>query len=223
MSPVAADPERRQVLRASAGDYLAALLAGDLAAAHAAVANALLSGVPSAEVYARVVAAALNDVGRLWELGELSIADEHMASEITSGVLSLPGVRTARGSHSAVVACLTSEGHALGSKAVARAFAEAGWDVLYLGGHTPLEALVMLVAARSPGLVVLSVKLDWHLDELRDAVRAIRALSQSPAILVGGNGVRSRGDILGADAVTDDLADALAWAARTFPAAVPPA
>ena len=211
------DPDA--TLRQLAREYLGSLLEGDLAAARAGVANARLDGVAPAHIYQDVVARALEDIGRMWELKELSIADEHMASEISSAVLSSlwPIAPASLGAPSVIVACPAAEGHALGAKAVATGLAELGWNAVHLGARTPTDALVMLAEAREPDVVALSVKLPWHLGEVRDAVRALRALPRPPAILVGGTAVRNRPDDLGADAVADDLTEALAWARGAFP------
>src|SRR4051812_43375690 len=69
------------------GEYLAALLAPDPARARDLVVGALDDGTPAADLYLRVLAPAMHEIGSLWERAEISVAQEHIATQITQGVL----------------------------------------------------------------------------------------------------------------------------------------
>ena len=61
--------------------YTAALLAGDEIAAENTIREAMDAGLNSAEIDEGVIAPALWLMGALWERGEISVADEHLATE----------------------------------------------------------------------------------------------------------------------------------------------
>ena len=69
--------------------FAEALLRGDEVAAEVAVREALEAGMGTAEVDDEIIAPALWFVGELWERGEISVADEHIATEISLRVLAL--------------------------------------------------------------------------------------------------------------------------------------
>jgi hypothetical protein len=63
--------------------YAAAVLIGDEVAAEIVIREALEARLTSGEVDDEIIAPALWLVGELWERGEISVADEHIATEIS--------------------------------------------------------------------------------------------------------------------------------------------
>lgn len=203
---------------APSGPFLAALLEGDPVAAEGIVRAACRDGIPPHEIVTDVIAPAMRTVGELWMLGELSVAEEHMASEIVTGVVMrqlTPPPR--RGGRRAIVLCAPQDTHVLGARALASVLTERLWDVTFLGAATPTAAVELLVAARRPHLVAYSVKQVAHLPDVADAIARLRAVPDAPAVLVGGRATSGLRWDLGADRVDDTLASAVAWLDSTFP------
>ena len=69
--------------------YVDALLSGDQVAAEIAIREAMDAGLGTAQIDDEIIAPALWHVGELWERGEISVADEHVATEISMRVLAL--------------------------------------------------------------------------------------------------------------------------------------
>ena len=69
--------------------YAAALLSGDEVAAEIVIREAMEAGFTTPEIDDEIIAPALWLVGELWERGDISIADEHVATEISLRVLAL--------------------------------------------------------------------------------------------------------------------------------------
>ena len=63
--------------------YAAALLRGDEIAAEIVIREAIEARLTAAEIDDEIIAPALWFVGELWERGEISVADEHIATEIS--------------------------------------------------------------------------------------------------------------------------------------------
>src|ERR1044071_1289990 len=95
--------------------YASALLAGDEVAAELAVRDAIDARLTTAQIDEEIIAPALWLIGRLWARGEISIADEHLATEISLRVLALQRevTRTVqdRSGHTALLAAPTGEQH----------------------------------------------------------------------------------------------------------------
>ena len=70
-----------------ASGYLAHALAGRRREAERLVLDAARSGVPVAELYLHVFEPTQREVGRLWSLGELSVAREHFVTATTQFVM----------------------------------------------------------------------------------------------------------------------------------------
>ena len=190
--------------------YLQALLDGNMVEAAACVTDSLEHGVGVAFVYLEVLAAAQVEIGERWHRGEINVAQEHLASQITLAQmvrLRLAAPRDRSTGRRVVVAAVEGEHHDLGARIVADLLALDGWEVDFLGANTPTADLVAFVGEREPQLVLLSVTTADHLGAATQAVSALRELPQLPKVLVGGRVVRELPDesgALGADAVADE-------------------
>src|SRR3954452_19201870 len=81
--------ERWEMVAELGRTYAAALLIGDEVAAEIAVREAMEAKLSAAEIDDEIIAPALWVVGDLWERGEITVADEHLATEISTRVLAL--------------------------------------------------------------------------------------------------------------------------------------
>lgn len=201
-----------------ARQYLDALLECDGAAARRLVEDAVASGVPVEDVYLHVLQPALYQVGDRWADGQISVAQEHLATAVTEGVVSgLAGALAGPGDGGrprgrAIVTCTNGERHAMGARMVADFLAGAGWDVDYLAASTPSADIPRLTELLDADLVVLSTSLPWLLEEVPGICAALRALPRPPRIAVGGRAYGGDEELarrVGADVFAGDPAQLL--------------
>ena len=169
--------------------YLAALLARDQRGARAVVAEALADGASPEDLYLQVFQPALQEVGHRWALGDLSVADEHLATAVTHQLLDevSPRMRTVPwGGRLAVVSSTPDELHALGARMVADFLEADGWEVLQLGAATPADDLVAFVEREAPDMVALSTTTPRSLPGIADVLQQLRRAHPRPLIVVGG-------------------------------------
>jgi methanogenic corrinoid protein MtbC1 len=159
--------------------FLAAQLAGDRRGAVALVAKlATHQGAHSAAIRFAVIRAAQEEIGRLWQENQITIAQEHMATAISQLALAelfrheQPHPRNGR---RIVVACVEGELHDFPARLVADELDLAGYDVRYLGASVPTDHLLTFLATDRPDLLVLSATMAFHADAVRTAVRRLRA------------------------------------------------
>ncbi|MBV5326804.1 MAG: cobalamin-dependent protein, partial [Chlorobium sp.] len=99
-------------------------------------------------------------VGELWEINEISVAREHLATTITESMLSITyphlftGLQSAK---KAIISCTANEYHQLGGKMVADIFELHGWDTHFLGVNTPINELLACIDEIKPDLIGLSL------------------------------------------------------------------
>jgi len=168
--------------------YVEQLIAGEARQAQGIVAEALHLA-PASAVYHGLLSEALYEVGRRWELGDVTVAEEHLATGISEAILPqvafhLP--RAPRRRRTAIVACVPGELHAIGSRVVGDFLEAAGWDVLSLGALTPPGALCELVVARNAQVVALSASTAARLVELDEVLAPLTTLPRPPFVAVGG-------------------------------------
>ncbi len=111
------------------------------------------------DVFERIYRPALLETGRLWSVGALSVAQEHVAAGLmeTAGRDLLRVSRPKSASRRAIVACWEDEQHALPLIGVALAAQSRGFHAVVLGSRTPPSALGDAVRGFGPDLVCLSI------------------------------------------------------------------
>ncbi len=145
--------------------------------------------MPFAEAIQDVWRPVMFEVGRLWEIGEIPVAQEHFATGVVRMALTsmLRSLETAQeGSVEVVCACVPGEAHDLPLLAVAVELALAGWRVIWLGADVPLADLCALVATRTPDIVCLSAIYSRPSDEVLTAGRMVLASAPRTTVVLGG-------------------------------------
>ncbi len=206
--------------------YLDALLRGDRAEAARHVVAAVDRGVPLRDVYLHVFQACQHEIGRLWQLNRLSVAQEHFCTAATQLIMArfypmiFQGERNGRRFLGASVG---HELHELGIRMVSDFFEMDGWESFYVGANTPIDSLVQIVTQRRPHVVGLSTTLTTHLGTLAEAIEALRGVeaARGVPILVGGypfNVAPGLAERIGADGSCTDASEAVATAQRLLKA-----
>lgn len=185
------EPFSREGLASWLSDqYLRALLAGDAADADRVVAEAIGAGMRPADLYALVITPAMYAIGELWARGDIGVADEHLATSITTRVVALAAhaadVADERRRARVLVATVEGEAHVLGAQMVAALLEEAGYEVLMLGGDLPAAALVDAVEVRRPQVIALSATMPDRRGVLAATVAHLRAFDRRLCVVVGG-------------------------------------
>jgi DNA-binding transcriptional MerR regulator len=121
------------------------------------VIDGLLAVATIDALLSEVVVPYLHEVGERWERGELSVAQEHFASNVLRGRL----LGLARGwgqgaGPRALLACPEGEHHDLGLISFGLALRARGWRIDFLGSNTPIESIGQAARSIQPELVVLS-------------------------------------------------------------------
>ena len=129
----------------------------DDAAAHSAF-DRLLADYSLDAMLEGVVLPLLRELGDGWARGDVSIAQEHFASNLLRGRL----LGLARGwdrgvGPRAILACPAGERHDLGLLIFGLALREHGWRITFLGADTPPESLAETVQGLAPEALVLAV------------------------------------------------------------------
>lgn len=178
-------------LQRSRHEFTAALRRGDEAAARSVVEQLRAQGVAPHTIYYELFAPSMVAIGDLWEQNQLSVAEEHLATSITEGLigqLSLsfnqPAAPVQRGS--VLLGCIAGERHVLGLRMLADLFREQGWCVLYLGGDVPNGDWVRLAARVNADLVAISASSERLVPHVQALIAELRSALPKVAILVGG-------------------------------------
>ncbi|MDR3590844.1 MAG: cobalamin-dependent protein [Negativicutes bacterium] len=194
------------------GSFLIQLLQGDYQGCLAFGERYLNGGSELASFYVDVIEASMYEIGRLWETGQISVAQEHLATAVVTRVMLSLFLRYRPGqgnSAKAVIAAVPSEFHEVGGRMAADLLERHGWDVDYLGVDMPRQDLVRYLQINQPCFVGLAVVMPFNLAaarEIRDDIRRDHSLD-GVRIMVGGAAFRHSEDLwrqVGADAYATD-------------------
>ena len=155
-----------------------ALEAFDDVAAHAAI-DRLLASLSLESFLRAVILPLLRDIGEGWERGEITIAQEHFASNLVRARLMALGRGWGRGTgRHALLAAPPGEQHDLGLVVLALVLRDRGWRVTFLGADTPLETIADTKRRVAPEVIVLAMLKAPKLEpaDVRDLTRGARVL-----------------------------------------------
>jgi DNA-binding transcriptional MerR regulator len=108
-------------------------------------------------VLSEVVVPYLHELGDRWEDGDVSIVQEHFASNVIRGRLMALARGWGRGTGPlALLACVEGEQHDLPLVVFGLLLREYGWRIAYFGANTPLQSLAQAVEEMKPSAVVVS-------------------------------------------------------------------
>jgi DNA-binding transcriptional MerR regulator len=128
----------------------------------------------------------LHELGERWERGEVTVAQEHFASNVLRARIAALGRGWGRGrGPRALLACAPGELHDLPLLTFGVVLYRNGWRVSYLGADTPMPDLLRTATASPPQLIVLSAVDPGRFAGLEDDL--LRLAGVAPLAL-GGHG-----------------------------------
>lgn len=173
--------------------------------------RALFLGSAS-QVADRVLTSALREVGELWHAGNLSIAQEHLATEHVAAVVRdlVQLARRDDAEHSVLCACFADEEHVIGLLSTAVQIATWGLRPVVLGARTPPSAIRDSIRALAPSIVALSVTIPPNPARQRELLDEYASACSDVPWLVGGAAapamaaaIEARGGVLAPNNVND--------------------
>lgn len=149
------------------------LIAGDENGTLQILEGAMAAGADADEIYIDLIGPAMKIIGERWAEGELSIADEHIASSTALRVTARLGQRlNGRGRQRGTILLATVAGdyHFLATAMIRDLLRVRGFNALDLGANTPAESIVDM--ARALGDEVIAIGLASTTTGSDDVVRA---------------------------------------------------
>jgi diguanylate cyclase (GGDEF)-like protein len=197
VSPPAPPAEGRRAhdhrLPALTRRYGEALRVGDGAAAEQVIADALPLDLSPVAVQSLIIAPAMTRIGELWERGDVSVADEHLATAISERALVrlFEALRVAppASRERVLLAAVEGQHHVMGLRMVADVLEGAGFDVKYLGANVPVSSLRRFIFEHEPAITGLAFGMAANVGCLADSISAAHRASPHTRILLGGRAV----------------------------------
>jgi methanogenic corrinoid protein MtbC1 len=173
--------------------FTRALLTGDPDAAERAIREAVDGGLSAAQIDVELIAPALFVIGEKWAQGEISVADEHLASEIALRVLALQREaqrsRSRRGGRRVLLLAPEGERHVIGLNMACDLLLGAGYDARLLGADVPLADIATSVTRHGADIVALTATMADSVERVDAALDYLRYVHPGVSVVLGGSAV----------------------------------
>jgi len=196
--------------------FMRLLLKGDQRSASTLILEAhLQKNVSIHDLYLFVFQVSQREIGRLWQMNQISVAEEHYCTAATQLIMGQLYPYLFKGNSTdkrMIVSCAQGELHEVGARMVADFFEMDGWDSYFLGANTPTDAIFEMVSEIHPQVLALSATMAFHVRELSGLIQQVKALPNPPKILVGGYPFNLSVDLwqkIGADGYAADAEQAV--------------
>jgi len=199
--------------------YLEQVLAGKRGEATQFVQDFLQSGKGIRDLYLEVFQPSQYRVGELWQLGKVSVAQEHYVTALTQTIMTglypqLFAERSKKAKGVLVAACAPGELHEIGLRMVTDLLEIEGWDTYYLGANLPARGVREELIRLNADLVCLSATIVPHVPVLSGIIAEIRSSPhlKNVKVMVGGRPFNLAKDLwsqVGADGCAMDASSAV--------------
>ena len=179
----------------SPATFLDLILRGDDLEASAALIDAYLHHHTLASLFDTTITKAMHEVGELWQRGDITVADEHLATRVVLGAIQrLRAIIVPAETTGLKAICCGIEGdlHELPVHLAEMILESEGWEVMNLGPNTPLFALSDMVKQKRAQLVCISGRTLADLDRAAIEYGQLRKVTTKldAAVVVGGEAFR---------------------------------
>ncbi|HSA98366.1 MAG TPA: B12-binding domain-containing protein [Candidatus Nitrosotenuis sp.] len=143
--------------------------------------------------FERILNPVMYQIGDDWENGRISVAEEHVASNISNTLVRIIRDKNAEPPRKMKIVICTPEGeeHVLGPLVLETHIASLGHKVYNLTAQAPHNSITSFIEANKPDAVFVSVTLPDSIKPAQRLVRKIRQLSET-SIFVGGQALQNQ-------------------------------
>jgi trimethylamine corrinoid protein len=188
------------------------IIDSDRAAAEEVAARALAQGIAPADIMANGFVKGIQEVGELFESGEVFLPELMMSADAMAGATEVTNAalegEAAEAKGRIVIGTVQGDVHDIG-KAIVIAYLKAnGYEVTDLGRDVPAATFLSRAKEENAHVIGMSALLTTTMEEQRKVAKTVRDEGLPYKIVVGGAPATQRwADQIGADAYAEDASD----------------
>ena len=192
-----------------------AVLEGDAGSAASQVQATLDAGVAASDILNKGCIAAMAEVGRLFEEGEMFVPEMLIAARAMQAGMNILKPHLAEGeivsAGKVVIGTVAGDLHDIGKNLVGMMMEGAGFEIVDLGTDVKPEAFVGVVRQHAPDLIGMSALLTTTMPAMKATIEALEeaGLRDRVKVVIGGAPVtQAYADQVGADGYAPDASSA---------------
>lgn len=182
----------------------------------------ILSGLIITDIYDSVISKTMRKIGEQWINNELSIEQEHIATnKIMKVLIRLHAKITPKSNNGLTALCcsLENEYHELPVLSVSNVLSYYGWKVIYAGSNMPVKSIQSSINEFKPDVVCISVTIIKDKNKFFNDIKKINSTSQQnkSRLILGGSAIISISDtILKTDAIVSNTSELVKYVKNNF-------
>jgi 5-methyltetrahydrofolate--homocysteine methyltransferase len=191
------------------------VMEGDAPGTAAKVEAALAAGTPASDILNKGCIAAMGEVGRLFEEGEMFVPEMLIAARAMQAGMNLLKPHLAEGEITSagkvLVGTVAGDLHDIGKNLVAMMMEGAGFEIVDLGTDVSADDFVSAVKEHKPNMIGMSALLTTTMPSMTATIEALTeaGLREQVKVLIGGAPVtQAFADEIGADGFAPDASSA---------------
>ena len=192
-----------------------AVMEGDAGGAATQVQAALDAGIPASDILNKGCIAAMGEVGRLFEEGEMFVPEMLIAARAMQAGMNILKPHLAEGEITSagkvVIGTVAGDLHDIGKNLVGMMMEGAGFEIVDLGTDVTADKFVAAVKEHGPDLIGMSALLTTTMPSMTATIEALTeaGLRDQVKVMVGGAPVTAAfADKIGADGFAPDASSA---------------
>ncbi len=175
-------------------DFFNALTQGDKHHCKEIFVSLAENGTDIKDIYINLIQRSLYRIGKMWEEGKISIAEEHMATKITEYLVDISSqyfTPAPSCGKTIVITGIDKDFHDIGARMVSSIFELHGWNTVFLGGNTPKREVLALIGNTRPDVLGITYSLYINFLRFVELLDAIKNEFPGQSLLIGGQGLAS--------------------------------
>ena len=147
----------------------------------------------AADFFDRILRPVMHDIGEHWAKGKISIATEHVASNIAQTLVKIimNKVVASKNKKKKILICVpVGEEHHLGCDVLETYLSIKGFKVFNMGTSVPSESILSFIDSNKPNVVFVSITIEDNISAGQRLVKKIKSQHNIP-ILIGGYAMQS--------------------------------
>ena len=151
--------------------------------------SAFVSNNTLDQFYERIMTPVMEEIGYLWSEGNLSIATEHVASNIAHSLVKViadENRKSKKDKGKIVLTTPVGEDHNLGCNVLDSFLVSKGFITFNLSPSTPVESLIEFIKTAKPDAVIVSITLEDNVKSGQRMVKKIHEAYKKLPIFIGG-------------------------------------
>ena len=151
--------------------------------------TAFVSGNTLDQFYERIMTPVMAEIGYLWSEGKLSIATEHVASNIAHSLVKViadENRKSKKDKGKIVLTTPVGEDHNLGCNVLDSFLVSKGFTTFNLSPSTPAESLIEFIKTAKPDALIVSITLEDNIRSGQRMVKKIHETYKKLPIFIGG-------------------------------------